>query len=285
MNNGGWVKLHRSAFDHGLFEGDEYSRRDAWLWLCSNAAFEERTVWPNARPVVLKRGQLCHSIRFLAEKWKWPKSTVDRFLRRLETGTMIRREAGRGQLTITICNYDKFQGRDEAVRDSDGAATGTQTGRQRDKDKELKNEKKEEDSLDHADLLAWPRDAFERFWQAYPHKVGKAAAQKWWRRHQTKPPVEFGCLMDGLRRYVAEKPPDRSWCNPLTWLNQGRWNDQPDNTPSLFDDRHSRNSAEERDSSFARGFEAVERRHEASAPGHWDPNPPPDLAFPDEQDG
>jgi len=34
-------------------------------------------------------------------------------------------------------------------------------------------------------------------------------------------------LMAGLDRYKHTKPPDREWCNPATWLNQGRWNDAP----------------------------------------------------------
>lgn len=35
-------------------------------------------------------------------------------------------------------------------------------------------------------------------------------------------------LIDGVKRYIAGKPPDRPWCNPSTWLNQRRWEDEPD---------------------------------------------------------
>jgi uncharacterized protein YdaU (DUF1376 family) len=65
----------------------------------------------------------------------------------------------------------------------------------------------------------------ETFWPAYPHKVGKPAALKAFRgaRKRAKLPE----IMAGLQRYIAAKPPDRPWCNPATFLNQDRWNDQP----------------------------------------------------------
>lgn len=66
---------------------------------------------------------------------------------------------------------------------------------------------------------------FEEWWEVYPNKVGKAAAQKSWIAARRK--VEPEALMAGLKRYIASKPPDRPWCNPATWLNQDRWLDQP----------------------------------------------------------
>lgn len=65
--------------------------------------------------------------------------------------------------------------------------------------------------------------AFERFWQAWPNKTGKPAAAKSflkvWR--------EADAIIAGVERYIADKPPDRPWLNPTTFLNQRRWEDQP----------------------------------------------------------
>lgn len=70
-----------------------------------------------------------------------------------------------------------------------------------------------------------PLAEFEsQFWPIYPNKVGKEAARKSWGRSVEKATV--GEIMAGLRRYVA-KTDDRPWCNPATWLNQGRWADEP----------------------------------------------------------
>jgi len=70
--------------------------------------------------------------------------------------------------------------------------------------------------------------SFDGFWQAYPHKVGKDAARTSFDRVRKSGRVAYPALLEGLRRYVASKPVDRSWCNPATWLNQGRWADEPD---------------------------------------------------------
>jgi hypothetical protein len=65
----------------------------------------------------------------------------------------------------------------------------------------------------------------ETFWPAYPHKVGKPAALKAFRGAKKR--AKLPEIMAGLQRYIAAKPPDRPWCNPATFLNQDRWNDQP----------------------------------------------------------
>ena len=67
---------------------------------------------------------------------------------------------------------------------------------------------------------------FAKFWQAYPHKVGKRDAANCFQRVLRSGIVGIDDLMAGLARYVA-KTDDRPWCNPSTWLNGGRWDDQP----------------------------------------------------------
>jgi hypothetical protein len=36
----------------------------------------------------------------------------------------------------------------------------------------------------------------------------------------------WGDLIGGIDRYIANKPADREWLNPGTFINQGRWEDQ-----------------------------------------------------------
>jgi hypothetical protein len=67
---------------------------------------------------------------------------------------------------------------------------------------------------------------FAKFWQAYPHKVGKRDAANRFKQVLKSGIVGIDDLMSGLARYVA-KTDDRPWCNPSTWLNGGRWDDQP----------------------------------------------------------
>lgn len=78
------------------------------------------------------------------------------------------------------------------------------------------------------DADGWPSDYREIFWASYPHKVGKGDAIAKLERVR-KRGVPWDKILVGLAAYVQSKPPDRPWCNPATWINQGRWDDEPQN--------------------------------------------------------
>lgn len=73
-------------------------------------------------------------------------------------------------------------------------------------------------------------NGFARFWEAYPNKVGKAAAEKAYAAACRKidGPDPPSLILAGVERARSS----RSWIDgyiphPTTWLNQGRWDDQP----------------------------------------------------------
>jgi uncharacterized protein YdaU (DUF1376 family) len=76
---------------------------------------------------------------------------------------------------------------------------------------------------------------FNIFWLEYPHKVGKRDALKAFLSSLQRAPLLE--ILDGVRRYIRTKPPDRPWCNPATWLNQDRWLDEPG--PEVRSDKRS----------------------------------------------
>lgn len=127
----GFFLVHRGWRDNPLFKG-EFSRAEAWLWLIENACWKPTRFDVGGKIITLDRGQLCASVRQLADAWGWPKSNVERFLTRLKTETMVELEPGHGRNIITITNYRKYQDLSEADRDSSGTATGTAAGQQRD---------------------------------------------------------------------------------------------------------------------------------------------------------
>ncbi|MCE4223424.1 YdaU family protein [Methylobacterium sp. C25] len=133
---------------------------------------------------------------------------------------------------------------------------------------------------------AFPPRAFDEFWAAYPHKVGKDAARRAFDIVRRSDRVSFAEIVDGLARYKASKPPTRDWCHPTTWLNQGRWADQPAEPP-LPPARASPNghasSPQQRAFDRARQahLELMEDRHdqdpsEADAEGHFGASGPQD---------
>lgn len=72
----------------------------------------------------------------------------------------------------------------------------------------------------------WPEDAFDQWWKLYPNKIAKPYAKTCFSKIEEAGGIEFDTLMEGTRRYVNKKD-DRPWCNPSTFINQGRWTDEP----------------------------------------------------------
>lgn len=67
---------------------------------------------------------------------------------------------------------------------------------------------------------------FEKFWSAYPKKVGKKSAKKAFSR--AKVPVETLLAAIERQKCSAQWSKDNGQFipNPATWLNQGRWDDE-----------------------------------------------------------
>lgn len=85
-------------------------------------------------------------------------------------------------------------------------------------------------------------DDFARFWELYPHKVGKQAAAKAWTKalqHAEVPAVAAG-LRNALDVWTAEGRVregrvvgrDHFVPHPSTWLSEGRWEDEQTALPA-----------------------------------------------------
>lgn len=127
----GFIAMSRDALDHPLLKDGERFR--AWFWLISKACWKATRIDVAGQIIELQRGQLCYSVRYLAEAWGWSKSTVDRFLHRLQAESMLSltrsktgTASGTGQFVITICNYDKYQTSGEDGGTADGTTVGQQ---------------------------------------------------------------------------------------------------------------------------------------------------------------
>lgn len=105
----GFYLMHRGWQDHTVFRGEAFSKRDAFIWLIEEAAYVQRRVAMPSGDVVLGRGQVGHSYRFMAKAWKWEESKVRRFIGSLQKAEIIDAGTAAGQTVITICNYDKYQ--------------------------------------------------------------------------------------------------------------------------------------------------------------------------------
>ena len=118
----GWVPAYRKMFspDHWLAptKRDPASRLHAWLDLCQMAVHEPMILMGVKIPKGCTRPL---SVRFLADRWKWSKSRVARFLSDLEASTAIETVTGTGYGTVyRIVNYDTYAAFGDASRDASG---------------------------------------------------------------------------------------------------------------------------------------------------------------------
>jgi hypothetical protein len=152
MSERGVFAVDRGIWDHPMFADEPFTEREVWSWLIGEASLKARTRNIGGKIVHLERGQLAASVRFMAKRWKWSKSRVDRFLKRLKTEAMIGTDSGTGLLVITICNYDRYQRvslpeRDnerDALRDTDRTAAGQQRDKREDTESTEYTEKNSE---------------------------------------------------------------------------------------------------------------------------------------------
>jgi hypothetical protein len=143
----GVFAVDRGIWDHDLLTDSEpFSRREAWLWLVSEAAWRPHRRRIIGRQFELSRGQLVASTRFIASKWRWSEARVRRFLAALISEDMIGAKTDAGVSVITICKYDEYQRvslPSDAMRESNDDAGATQERR--------KVEDREYKELDDAD--------------------------------------------------------------------------------------------------------------------------------------
>ncbi|ROP78307.1 helix-turn-helix protein [Frigoribacterium sp. PhB107] len=72
-------------------------------------------------------------------------------------------------------------------------------------------------------------DLFREFYEVYPRHVAKQAAEKAFRKAIAQKGVTAGDVIEGARRFAADPNlPERQYVpHPASWLNAGRWDDEP----------------------------------------------------------
>ena len=146
MKSGMFLMLDRSIMDHWLWTKKPFSEGQAWIDLLLLANIEDKKTSYRGEIITCKRGDVNYSISWLAERWKWSRKRTRNFLNVLENDEMVSVSATTNRTTITIVNYDNFNG-----RVSTKVSTKEQRGYQRGNSegtttKECKNEKNEKNN-------------------------------------------------------------------------------------------------------------------------------------------
>ena len=122
----GWISLNREITEHWIWTKFPFSYGQAWVDLLLLANHQDEKIPYKGKIIVCKKGTVNRSILFLANRWKWDRKTVKRFLSLLESDKMVTTESTRQGTTITIVNWDFYQN----VRSTRGTSKGTTKSQQ-----------------------------------------------------------------------------------------------------------------------------------------------------------
>lgn len=78
--------------------------------------------------------------------------------------------------------------------------------------------------------MAEDESEFDRFWRAFPKRVGRLAAQRAFQK--ARKIATLADILGGVATYTRTKPSYADWCHPATWLNAGRWMDEVEAKPA-----------------------------------------------------
>lgn len=113
----GWISIHRKIQQSDIWlDKEPFDKRSAWIDLIMMANHEDRQVLFDGKFIEVKRGEKITSLRMLSEKWKWSRNKVKRFLKLLESGSMIELKIDHQKTTYKIVNYNVYQNEDLSKR-------------------------------------------------------------------------------------------------------------------------------------------------------------------------
>lgn len=248
----GWVKLNRSVAEHWVWKEKPYSKGQAWVDIILSANHKAAKMALKGKVINLERGQQARSEITLADTWGWSRGKVRRFLKTLESDSMIVQQTSHATSIITVCNYSIYQDglptSDTADSTTDGTGVGTTDGQHTVHKQECNNEKKKKKttlssknptyrpdaektykSKKGRNLKGIQLDWFEQFWKAFNYKDGKADAADSWLNLKVDE-TKFQMIMDGARREAMARPErKRNGSTPKMaqgWLTSRRFEDE-----------------------------------------------------------
>ena len=139
----GWIKIFRRVIEHPDYFAEPFTRMSAWIDLLLMANYANGYIRSRGVRVEVKVGQIVTSTVSLAQRWKWSRGKVQRYLDELENAQQIEQQKSNLCTLISICNYDKYQVGDTAdctaSYTADETADSTRTDTSKEEYKKNKN--------------------------------------------------------------------------------------------------------------------------------------------------
>lgn len=201
----GYVKLWRKSLDSEVWK--DHNAWRVFTYVLMNVQWEPSTYPTKYGIIVLTAGQFVTGRHKMATETSLTERNIRTALKLLSALSIVTIKTTNRYSVITLEKWQQYQ--------TDGKEM---TSRATSKVTTVKEGRIEENT---------PVD-FEAFWKAYPKKTGKGAALKAWSKN--KPPLAacLEALAWQVRTEQWTKDQGQFIPHPTTWLNQSRWQDEPD---------------------------------------------------------
>lgn len=123
----GYISLHRRIMENPFYFSEPFCRQMAWVDLLLIANHKKTTFNVRGNIIDVPRGSLAYSQDTLAQRWRWSRGKVNRFLSLLKTAQQIELQKTYPITLIVIKNYIKYQDQ----KDKNGTTDGRQTSGRR----------------------------------------------------------------------------------------------------------------------------------------------------------
>ena len=115
MSSSGWISVERDLRGHWLWgKNRKLSKLEAWLDMLIAVNHSAAKVEIKGFIYTVNPGESVMSLDSWARRWNWNKSAVRRFLKLIESDSMIVLESDTVTTRVSVCNYCKYQNKRNA---------------------------------------------------------------------------------------------------------------------------------------------------------------------------
>lgn len=228
MNEKGWIRLHRQFMDQPAYFSEPFCRNMAWVDLLLLANHKPGIIFKRGNKIELKPGEVGYAQDSLAERWKWSRGKVIRFLNDLQNDGQIVQQKSKVVTKIIIANYKRYQSQIPQDDTTESTTDGRQTDDRRYRNKNDKNDKNKIDS----GFL----NEFDRFRKKYKSAGGRVRGNETefkefkkhtdWKQELSKLSPAIDKLTTHRKAQVEQGLFTPSMKNLKTWLHQRCWEEE-----------------------------------------------------------
>jgi hypothetical protein len=195
-----FIKLYRKIQDNWIWDNPLYLK--CWIDMLMRASIKPSSMLLNNQIIEVNRGEIVFSQRNFAKRNNMSRQQLRTFLTKLEKSKMIRSKSNPDVTHLILVGYSTY---------NDSKLTQNQPRPNPIiRKKESKNKESNKD--------------FEKFWKAYPKKVGKKKVQD--KFDENNFPIDLILKNIELQKKSDQWQNQQYIPNPETYLNQERWTDE-----------------------------------------------------------